>query len=156
MAATAWLQAYMAAPEGVAVPRRYQILEECWALLGGERTAQYLQSCWKLSRAYGVANIAVAHRISDLRAQSDDGTTAAKVAMGLLADTQTRIIFRQSSDQIAEATSLLGLTSVEAEILPRLARGRALWKVAGRSAVVQHVIAPAERIFCDTDSRLVV
>ncbi len=156
MAATAWLQAYMATPEGVAVPRRYQILEECWALLGGERTAKYLQSCWKLSRAYGVANIAVAHRISDLRAQSDDGTTAAKVAMGLLADTQTRIIFRQSSDQIAEATSLLGLTSVEAEILPRLARGRALWKVAGRSAVVQHVIAPGERNFCDTDSRLVV
>ncbi len=156
MAATAWLQALMAAPEGVAVPRRYQILEECWALLGGDRTAKYLQSCWKLSRAYGVCNIAVAHRISDLRAQSDDGTTAAKVAMGLLADTQTRIIFRQPSDQIAEATTLLGLTSVEADLLPKLDQGQALWKVAGRSALVQHVIAPAESSFCDTDSRLVV
>jgi type IV secretory pathway VirB4 component len=156
MAATAWLQALLAAPEGVAVPRRYQILEECWALLGGERTAKYLQSCWKLSRAYGVVNIAVAHRISDLRAQSDDGTTAAKVAMGLLSDTQTRIIFRQSTDQIGEATSLLGLTKVEAELLPRLARGRALWKVAGHSAVVQGVLGEGERNFCDTDSRLVV
>ncbi len=156
MAATAWLQALLAAPEGVAVPRRYQILEECWALLGGERTAKYLQSCWKLSRSYGVANIAVAHRISDLRAQSDDGTTAAKVAMGLLADTQTRIIFRQSSDQIAEATSLLGLTKVEAELLPCLDRGQALWKVAGHSAVVQGVLGEDERSFCDTDSRLVV
>lgn len=156
MAATAWLQALLAAPEGVAVPRRYQVLEECWALLGGERTAKYLQSCLKLSRAYGVANILVAHRISDLRAQSDDGTTAAKVAMGLLSDTQTRIVLRQPSDQIPEATSLLGLTAVEAELLPRLPQGRAVWKVAGHSGLVQGVIGDAERIFCYTDSRLVV
>ncbi len=76
--------------------------------------------------------------------------------MGLLADTQTRIIFRQSSDQIAEATSLLGLTKVEAELLPCLDRGQALWKVAGHSAVVQGVLGEDERSFCDTDSRLVV
>jgi hypothetical protein len=36
------------------------------------------------SRAYGVANIAVAHRISDLRAQADDGTATAKITAGLL------------------------------------------------------------------------
>ena len=104
IAATGWLQALLAAPEGEDVPRRIQVLEEIWALLGSERVAKYFQASQKLARAYGVANISVAHRISDLRAQTDDGTAAAKVSMGLLADTQTRILFRQSSDQIPEAT----------------------------------------------------
>ena len=156
IAATGWLQALLAAPESEDVPRRIQVLEEIWALLGSERVAKYYQSCQKLARAYGVANISVAHRISDLRAQSDDGTSAAKVSMGLLADTQTRILFRQSSDQVPEATSLLGLTKVEAELLPKLAVGRALWRVGDHTAIVQHRIGSAEWDICDTDGRLKV
>ena len=157
IAATAWLQALLAAPEGASVPRRYQVLEECWALLGSERTAKYLQSCYKLSRSYGVANVAVAHRIADLRAQADDGTSAAKVAMGLLGDTDIRVVFRQASDQVAEASALLDLTATEAALLPRLARGRALWKVGpSHTSVTQHVVAPAEIALCDTDARLLV
>ena len=151
IAATAWLQAILANPDG---PRRLQVLDEAWSLLGSERTTKYLQGCWKLSRAYGVANLAIVHRLSDLRAQADDGSSASKVSMGLLADTQTRVLFRQSTDQVREATDLLGLTTTEAALLPRLAKGRALWKVGGHTAVVAHVIAPGERHFCDTDARM--
>ena len=151
LAATAWLQAVLARPTG---PQRLQVLDEAWALFGNERTAKYLQSCWKLSRAYGVANVAVIHRLSDLRAQADDGTSTAKVSMGLLADTQTRVLFRQSPDQAPEARELLGLTSVEADLLTRLARGRSLWKVAGRTAVVQHHVGAREYEFCDTNARM--
>jgi hypothetical protein len=156
IAATAWLQTLLATPEGDHTPRRIQVLDEAWALLRTERTARYLQSCWKLWRSYGVANIAIAHRLSDLRSQADDGTATAKVAMGLLADTQTRVVFRQASDQVGETADLLGLNSAEAFLLSRLVKGRALWKVAGRAAVVQHVIGLAERSFCDTDAALVV
>ena len=152
VAATAWLQTIMATAGG---PRRLQVLDEAWALLGSERTSKYLQACWKLSRSYGVANLAIVHRLSDLRSQSDDGTSAAKVSMGLLADTQTRVLFRQSTDQVDEAGALLGLTSTEAQLLPRLVKGRALWKVAGRSAVVAHSIGAHERAFCDTDAAMV-
>ena len=151
VATTAWLQNLMATPGG---PRRLQVLDEAWALLGTERTSKYLQACWKLSRSYGVANLAIVHRLSDLRSQSDDGTSASKVSMGLLADTQTRVLFRQSTDQVAEAGALLGLTSTEAQLLPRLMKGRALWKVAGRSAVVAHTIAAHERALCDTDAAM--
>jgi hypothetical protein len=152
--ATGWLQALLATPESDHVPRRVQVLEEIWALLGTTRVARYLQSCQKLARTYGVANISVAHRIADLRAQADDGTAANKIAAGLLADTQTRILFRQSSDQMTEAVDLLGLTSVEAALLPRLARARALWKVGDHTAVVQHHVSPDEWAICDTDRRL--
>lgn len=151
IATTAWLQAVLARSDG---PRRLQVLDEAWSLLGSERTTKYLQACWKLSRAYGVANLAIVHRLSDLRAQADDGTATSKVSMGLLADTQTRILFRQSTDQVREATELLDLTTTEAALLPRLAKGRALWKVGGHTAVVAHVIGPSERALCDTDARM--
>ena len=136
--------------------RRLQVIDEAWSLLGQERTARYLQACWKLCSSYGVANVAIAHRISDLRSQADDGTTTAKVAMGLLSDTDTRVLFRQASDQAAEAAELLQLTPRETYELTRLGKGRALWKVGGHTAMVQHVIAPGERALCNTDTRLVV
>lgn len=156
IAATAWLGALLATPESTAVPRRYQVLEECWTLLASERTARYLQSCWKLARAYGVANIAVAHRVSDLRGQADDGTAVAKVAMGLLGDTDTRVVFRQAPDQVPEAAALLDLTSKEEWLLSRLDKGEALWKVGDHTSVVKHVIAEAEMGFCNTDTRVLV
>jgi hypothetical protein len=152
VAATAWLQAVLVRPDG---PPRLQVLDEAWCLLASERTSRYLQACWKLGRAYGVANLAIVHRLSDLRSQADDGTATMKVAMGLLADTQTCILFRQSPDQIPDAKTLIGLTSTEAVLLSRLCRGRAIWKVGGRTAVVQHLISRSERAFCDTDARMV-
>jgi len=63
IAATGWLQSALAVPEGRVTPRRLQVIDEAWALLGQERTALYLQSCWKLCSQFGVANVAIAHRI---------------------------------------------------------------------------------------------
>ena len=156
IATTAWLQALMAFPETSDTPRRYQVLDEGYILLGDEHTARYLETCWKLCRLYGVANIFIGHRLSDLRSQADDGTATAKIAEGLLADTQTRVIFRQSSDQVELTQKALNLTDLEAKLLPDLEPGCALWKVAGRAAVVQHVVAPDEWEFCNTDSALAV
>jgi hypothetical protein len=150
VAATAWLRAVMARPDG---PPRLQVLDEAWCLLAHERTTRYLQACWKLGRSHGVANMAIVHRLSDLRAQADDGSALAKVGMGLLGDTQTRVLFRQSSDQVTDAADLLRLTAPEAALLPRLGRGRALWKVGDRTAVVDHVLGAETRLF-DTDARM--
>lgn len=157
IAVTSWLQSALAVPQGTDTPRRMQVIDEAWALLGQARTASYFQHCWKLCSLYGVANVAICHRISDLRSQADDGTSTAKVALGLLADTDTRVLFRQASDQATEATELLQLTPAESDLLTRLGKGRALWKVGQHhTSVVQHVIAPGERRFTDTDARLVV
>jgi hypothetical protein len=150
-AATAWISGSLARRDGV---QRVQVIDEAWALLANPASVRHLQASWKLCRDYGVANIAIAHRIADLRAQADDGTALAKIAAGLLGDTETRILFRQSPDQVAEAKSMLGLSDVEADLLPRLTRGRALWKRPEFSALVHHVVAPSEWRFCDTDAAL--
>jgi type IV secretory pathway VirB4 component len=152
--ATFWLAAFMADPNPAA-PRKVQVIEESWAMLRQAKVAFYLQSCWKLCRDYGVANIAVAHRLSDLRSQADDGTATSKVATGLLADTETRVIFRQSADQKDEARAMLGLSAKEADLVVRLAKGVALWKVGNHTAVVTHRVGRRE-LFVDTDQQMVV
>lgn len=152
MVATAgWLQQLMACPG----PQRVQVLDEAWALLGNRHTASYLQTCFKLGRTYGAANLCITHRASDLVAQADDGTSTAKIAAGLLADSATKIILRQAPDQLDAAITHFGLTDPEARIVGQLTRGRALWKLGGRTAVVHHIIGPSEEALCDTDARMV-
>lgn len=151
VAAAGWLSQLMAAPG----PQRVQVLDEAWALLGNRHTAAYLQTCFKLGRTYGVSNICIAHRPSDLGAQADDGTATAKIAAGLLADSATKIVLRQAPDQIEAASRSFGLTDPEEQVVAQLARGRALWKVGGRTAVVHHVMTAREAAMCDTDSRMV-
>lgn len=151
VAATAWLQSLMATGSRRA---RVQVLDEAWCLLGVRHTAAYLQSCWKLGRSYGVANIGIAHRPSDLAAQADDGTATAKITAGLLADTSTKIVLRQAADQLEAASQLLGLTAPERDVVANLARGRALWKIGGRTAVVQHLLGRGDVNLCDTDQAM--
>lgn len=150
VAAAGWLQQLMACPG----PQRVQILDEAWALLANRHTAAYLQTCFKLGRTYGAANICITHRASDLVAQADDGTATAKIAAGLLADSATKIILRQAPDQLDAAVAHFGLTEPEARIIGQLTRGRALWKIGGRTAVVHHIIGPGEEAICDTDARM--
>jgi type IV secretory pathway VirB4 component len=151
MVATAgWFQQVLACPG----PQRMQILDEAWALLGNRHTAAYLQTCFKLGRTYGVSNLCISHRASDLVAQADDGTATSKIAAGLLADSATKIILRQAPDQIDAAVAHFGLTGPEASIVAQLTRGRALWKLGGRTAVVHHVLGPGEFHISDTDSRM--
>ena len=154
VAATAWLQGALAAPAGEHGRRRVQILDEAWALLAAERTARYLQAAFKLCRSWGVANVAISHRVSDLRAQADDGTATAKIGEGLLADTQTRVLFRQAADQLRAAKELLGLTDTQAGLLPRLGQGCALWVVGGRAHLVEHQIDANDWVFCETDGAM--
>jgi type IV secretory pathway VirB4 component len=150
VAAAGWFQQLMACPG----PQRIQVLDEAWALLGNRHSAGYLQTCFKLGRTYGVANLCITHRASDLVAQADDGSATSKIAAGLLADSATKIILRQAPDQLDAAVDHFGLTDPEATIVGQLARGRALWKLGGRTAVVQHILGPSEEAICDTDARM--
>jgi hypothetical protein len=154
IAATGWLQQLLAIPESDTVPRRYQVLEEIWALLGNPHVARYYQACQKLSRTYGVANIAVAHRLEDLTAQTDDGTAAAKIGAGLIADTQTAVIFGLPPTQARQAGDAFGLPSGATARLESLGRGEALWRVGDTLTAVSHVLGDKERILTETDQNV--
>lgn len=129
--------------------------DEVWATMASERAAKALQTRLKLCRDLGVWNTLITHRLSDFQAQADSGSSAAKVAEGLLGDVQTRVVFRQATDQLELTGKALQMNDRLLSLLPRLTRGRAVWSVAGRWAVVQHVIGTAtERAICDTDQAM--
>jgi type IV secretory pathway VirB4 component len=149
--ASAWLQS------AVRAQHRNQIIlvvDEAWAILSNLGVARWLQTSWKLSRALGVSNVAVLHRISDLRAVGSDGSEQVSLAEGLLGDSETRVIYAQSPGEVARAGEQLGLTETEADLVTQLRRGMALWKVGRRSFLVDHHLASSERWMTDTDQAM--
>ena len=73
------------------------------------------------------------------------------LAEGLLADSETRVVYAQSPGEVARTGELLGLTETEAELVTQLPRGMALWKVGRRSFLVEHRLGRDERWLVDTD-----
>jgi type IV secretory pathway VirB4 component len=149
LAATSWLAAVL---RNAGNRRVVQVVDESWVAV--RHGARHFQASLKLARAYGASTWLVCHRPADLTAQSDDGTTDAKVAAGLLADIGTRITLRQTPDQLVAARNLLGLGAREAATVGQLVRGRALWKLQGHAAVVHTVLTETERRLFGTDAAM--
>jgi hypothetical protein len=158
--ATAWLQAALAraaAGSGASPSERsrfFLVVDEAWAILSNLGVARWLQSSWKLSRAFGVSNIAVLHRVSDLHSVGASDSEQVALAQGLLSDSETRVVYAQSPGELDAATELLSLSATEADLLPQLRRGVALWKVGQRSFLVQHRLSTTERSIVDTDAAM--
>ena len=150
--ASTWMEAALADPDG---GQRLVIYDEAWRLLAQPALLARMQAQWKLSRAWGLANMMVVHRLSDLDAVGEAGSQSRGLAQGLLGDTATRILYNEPFDEAQAAGSVLGLTSVEVAQLPELARGEGLWRVNERAFVVRHLCTPAELALFDTDGRMV-
>lgn len=150
VAATHWLSAALRNHPG---RRSVQVIDEAWAAV--RHGAGYFQSSLKLSRTYGVATVLVCHRPSDLTAQADDGTAAAKIAAGLLSDIQTRVLLHQPPEQVAAAVDMFDLSERERGWLGTLPPGRAIWRVGTRSAIVAVTLTAREKLLFDTDAEMV-
>jgi hypothetical protein len=149
--ATAWLQSALARADGI---KRLVVIDEAWAILDDLSIGRWAQATFKLSRALGVAVLVVVHRISDLAASGHDGSAEQKLAGGLLADSETRVIFGQPVSEAEETARLLGLGRTEADTVSRLPRGVALWRVGSRSYLVEHLVGADERSLVDTDAAM--
>jgi len=149
--ASTWMEAALADPEG---GQRLVVYDEAWRLLAQPALLARMQAQWKLSRAWGLANLMVVHRLSDLDAVGDTGSQSRGLAQGLLGDTATRILYNEPFDEAQAAGRLLGLTTVEVAQLPELAKGEGLWRVNERAFVVRHLCTPGELNVFDTDARM--
>ena len=149
--AASWLQSAIRAQHR---NRILLVVDEAWAILSNLGVARWLQTSWKLSRALGVANMAVLHRLSDLRSVGTEGSEQVGLAEGLLADSETRVVYAQSPGEVARTGELLGLTETEADLVTQLRRGMALWKVGQRSFLVEHRLGSGERWLTDTDQAM--
>ena len=149
--ASAWMEAALADPTA---GRRWVIYDEAWRLLRQPALLARMQSQWKLSRALGIANLMVIHRLSDLDAVGEADSEARNLALGLLADCSTKIIYAQERGEGGKTGATLGLSSTEIDQLPDLARGEGLWRIGERSFVVRHLCTPGELELFNTNQRM--
>jgi type IV secretory pathway VirB4 component len=132
--------------------RLINVADESWKIIQHTGLGEWFQSNFKLARQFGVMNLVVLHKLADLQAAGDAGSRAARIAEGLIADASTRVVYHQDASQIPLTRTLLGLSESEAELLSMLSAGQALWRVGGRSFVVQHYRSRPEREMTDTDT----
>ena len=114
-----------------------------------------MQSQWKLSRALGIANLMIIHRLSDLDAVGDANSEARNLALGLLADCSTKIIYAQEAGEADKAGAVLGLSSKEEQHLRKSDEGRRLWRIGERSFMVRHIRTPGELALFDTNAHMI-
>lgn len=159
--AAAWQQAIMLERKRAAeagerrTTKLISVIDEGWRVTSHIGVAEWLQQSFKLCRAHGVQNILVVHRLTDLGASGAAGSREARIAEGLVADADTKVIYAQPPDQLEGLRGLLGLSATETELVPTLRRGEALWQVGRRSFLVQHRLSEMERELVDTDARMV-
>ena len=149
--ASTWMEAALLDVDG---GRRWVVYDEAWRVMRHPALIRRMQSQWKLSRAYGIANLMVIHRLSDLDAVGDQRSEARALAQGLLADCSTRIVYRQEADQLDTSAATLGLTATERDLLPTLGVGQGLWRIRDRAFVVQHQMTRGELAVFDTTARM--
>jgi hypothetical protein len=149
--ASAWMEAALTDPSG---GQRWVVYDEAWRLIAQPALLARMQSQWKLSRALGIANVMVIHRLSDLNAVGAADSAARNLALGLLADCSTRIVYAQERGEAQRTATAIGLNETEAGILPELQRGTGLWRLGERAFVVRHVLTAQELALFSTDARM--
>lgn len=149
--ASAWMEAALLDPAG---GQRWMIYDEAWRLMSHPALLRRMDAQWRLARHYGIANMLIFHKLTDLDTVGDQGSANRALATSLLANAETRIIYRQESDQLGITAQTLGLTGTEQKLLPTLSTGQGLWRIKDRSFVVQHQMHPNELTLFDTTSRM--
>lgn len=150
--ASAWMEAALMDPDG---GKRWMIYDEAWRLMAHPALLRRMDAQWRLARHYGLANMLVFHKLSDLDNVGDQGSAMRSLANSLLANAETRVIYRQESDQLSLTAKTLGLTGTEQHLLPGLGTGQGLWRIKERSFVVQHQMHPDELALFDTTTRMI-
>jgi hypothetical protein len=149
---SAWMESALLDPNG---GQRWVVYDEAWRLMSHPALLRRMDAQWRLARHYGIANMLIFHKLTDLDNVGDQGTAMRALASSLLANAETRIIYRQESDQTKRAAETLDLTGTEMKLLPTLSTGQGLWRIKDRSFVVQHQLHPSELALFDTTQRMI-
>lgn len=147
---SAWMESALLDPNG---GQRWVIYDEAWRLMTDPALLKGMDAHWRLARQYGITNMLIFHKLTDRDNVGDQGTAARSLANSLLANAETRIVYRQESDQLDLTAKSLALSSTERKLLPGLSVGQGLWRIKERGFVVQHQLHPDELQMFETGIR---
>ncbi len=136
---SAWMESALSDPAG---GQRWVIYDEAWRLMAYPSLLRRMDAQWRLARHFGIANMLIFHKLSDLDNVGDQGSAMRALASSPLANAETRIVYRQEADQLGSTATALGLTGTEQKPLPGLGTGQGLWRIKDRSFVVQAPTPP--------------
>jgi type IV secretory pathway VirB4 component len=148
--AGAWLAQVVAAKDR----QRIVVVDECWKAIRDAGFVAWGEETQKLSRAYGVQFVTIVQRISDLASQADDGTATAKRAKGFVTEAETKVTFNLSGGEARASRDVMDWTESETLLVPKLPRGRALWRVGSHGAIVQTVLSARDLSMCDSNQAM--
>ena len=94
---SAWMESALSDPNG---GQRFVVYDEAWRLMQYPSLLRRMDAQWRLARHYGISNMLVFHKLSDLDNVGDAGTAMRALASSLLANAEVRIVYRQEPDQL--------------------------------------------------------
>jgi hypothetical protein len=148
--AGAWLAQVVAARDR----QRIIVVDECWKAIRDAGFVAWGEETQKLSRAYSVQFVTIVQRISDLAAQADDGTATAKRAQGFVTEAETKVTFNLGGGEARASRDVMDWTESEALLVPKLPRGRALWRVGEHGGIVQTILSARDIAMCDSNQAM--
>lgn len=134
--------------------KRLVIYEEGLEVLDDIGSLNRMIVQYKLARHYGIFNILVLHKLTDLNLAGDEGSKARAAAFSLLGDSPIRVIYRQEAEEEKLVREKLGLTAREWQKVSGFSSGRGLWKLGDHSFEVQNTMTAPERPVFDTNKSM--
>jgi type IV secretory pathway VirB4 component len=135
--------------------RRIIEFDEAWEFMASTAMMRWLQAAYKGARKLRIQLMVIVQHLADLLSAGDTGSERESLALGVLEDCQTIVLYQQPPGEHERLKGLLGLSESEAEQVSkeRLPTGVALWKVDRQKFLVEHRLSRAEWEIVRTDQR---
>lgn len=133
--------------------KRIVVYEEGWDSVTNRADLERMVENWKLARDYGIFNVLLMHKVTDLDMAGDAGSQLAAMANSLLADADVKVIYRQDSAALSATARQLELNDRERTILKSFQKGEGLWRVGQATFEVYNKLTGEEMPLLDTDQR---
>lgn len=146
----AWLEAMVSNSDS---GKRIVVYEEGWDSVTNRADLERMVENWKLARDYGIFNVLLMHKVTDLDMAGDAGSQLAAMANSLLADADVKVIYRQDSAALSATARQLELNDRERTILKSFQKGEGLWRVGQATFEVYNKLTGEEMPLLDTDQR---
>lgn len=136
--------------------KRLVIYEEGLEMLEDIGSINRMVRQYKLARHYGIFNILILHKITDLDVAGDVGSQARAAALSLLGDSEIRIFYRQEDEQQELLKTQFGITHQEWKKISSFPTGVGLWKLGKHSFEVENTLTQSEIPIFDTNKSMAV